>query len=371
MKLLAFPRDPNPYQELLYGELRQLGVRVRYLGRLTPSHTSNVLLLPLELAACRAAGARLVHVHWVYGFWLPGADRFRLVRRAAQAWFSGWLRMARLLGVRVIWTAHNVLPHAPVFADDAAARRTLVAASDLVVAHSPQTLDALAGLGALPRRSAIIPHGPFPPGQPLQSLRLPGTGHQPRRFLFFGVISEYKGVEDLLAAFASLPCNISAELTVAGQCPDPELRSRLAALARTAGGRAVLRFGRVPDGEVSELLAAADVVVLPFRQITTSGSAVLALSHGRPLLIPNLTMLAHLPEHAVNRYDSTVPGLTAALAHLAQADASVLAAMSAAARAYVASVTWQDAAARTLDEMISVLSGVPGSRARDRTLNTL
>ena len=63
--------------------------------------------------------------------------------------------------MRLVWTAHNVLPLAPVFADDLRARRRLVAACDLVIAHSKATLDQLADQGIVPRRSAIIPHGPF------------------------------------------------------------------------------------------------------------------------------------------------------------------------------------------------------------------
>ena len=36
-KILALPRDPNPYQERLYAEVRRLGTPVRYLGELTPA----------------------------------------------------------------------------------------------------------------------------------------------------------------------------------------------------------------------------------------------------------------------------------------------------------------------------------------------
>ena len=77
---MVFPRDPNPYQGLLYGEMGRLGVRVCYLGELTLSHTVNLLLLPPELAWHRMAGARVVHLHWVLMFTLPGARRFPVLR---------------------------------------------------------------------------------------------------------------------------------------------------------------------------------------------------------------------------------------------------------------------------------------------------
>ncbi|HEY6294678.1 MAG TPA: hypothetical protein VIX15_03355, partial [Streptosporangiaceae bacterium] len=73
----------------------------------------------------------------------------------------------------------------------------------------------------------------------------PGSGPGgPRRIVFFGKILDYKGVEDLLAAFAAVPAAAAAatELIVAGQCDDKPMRSRL---QRAAGERVVLRLERV------------------------------------------------------------------------------------------------------------------------------
>jgi hypothetical protein len=183
MRVLALPRDPNPYQGLLYGEMRRLGVRVSYIGEPTRSRTLNLLLLPLEILAGRLGGARVVHLHWVFAFTLPGGSRFPVLRRLSYAWFRVWLRTCRMLGMRLVWTAHNVLPHQPVFSDDVTARRALVNASDLVLAHSPSALTELAVLGAVPRRSAVIEHGPLSPVPSAGALRTPGSGDGPREFL--------------------------------------------------------------------------------------------------------------------------------------------------------------------------------------------
>jgi glycosyltransferase involved in cell wall biosynthesis len=358
MKILVLPHeDANPYQRLLYDELSRLGVRIRYAGAVTPSHTANLLLLPLELATARARGWRIMHLHWVFNFSVPGSARFPALRRLNQAWFALCLRTIRLLDMRLVWTVHNVLPHRPVFANDVTARRALVAASDLVIAHSQQALDELAGLGARPRRSAVIPHGPITTGRPSAALRLPGSGPGPRQFLHFGTVQEYKGAEELLAAFAALPPDVAAHLTVAGQCASGRLRAVLAQRARLAPGRVTLQLERVPEAELASLLAQADVVVLPFRRVTTSGSAHLALSHGRPLVVPGLPALADLPEGAVVRYDGTVAGLTTVLADLALADSARLAALSAAARAHAARITWKDIAEATLSELSTIMPG--------------
>lgn len=364
MKIMVFPReDQNPYQQLLYGEMEQLGTRVSYLGRLTPSRSVNLLLLPLEVAVRRVGGARLAHLHWVYGFGFPGAERFPVLRWLAQAWFTVWLRIIGLLGVHLVWTAHNVLPHAPVFADDIAARRALVAASDLVLAHSQSALDGLAVLGAVPRKSAVIPHGPLAPVLPAASLPVPGFSGGPRHILFFGKILDYKGVEDLLAAFADVPAATAATLTVAGQCEDPAMRARLRALAQADGERVTLRLERIADQDVAPLLASADVVALPYRKVTTSGSAMLALAYGRPLIVPELDAFAHLPREAIVSYDGTRPGLTSALVQAADVRSTALAAMAASAYAYAAALSWSEIAAKTNQEMDIVL-GLVAQRGR-------
>ena len=352
MKVLVLPRDgANPYQDLLYGELRRRGAEVCYVGLLTPSYTLNLLLQPVELAIRRLTGARILHLHWVYGFGLIASDRYPFLRRVAQAWFAVWLWTVRLLGLRLVWTAHNTLPSSPVFADDVRARRKLVAACDLVIAHSPSALTALAELDIVPRKSAVIPHGPFMASVSPELLRTPGAGPGPRRLLFFGRVQPYKGVEDLLAAFAALPPDLDARLTIAGECSDPSLAAVIAEFARQSAGCVETRLERIPDDEVSRLFADADAVVLPFKQITTSGSAVLALCHGRPIVVPDLPGLAHLPDGALIRYDGTTSELTDALSEAVVADSYVLAKMSAEAYAYCSAISWNEIAEATLDNM--------------------
>lgn len=355
MKVLAFPRDPNPYQQLLYQEAAELGAEVTYLGKVTPLSSLNLLLLPLELAVRRMSGARIVHLHWVWAFLVPGADRFPLLRRASWGWFRLCLRVIRLLGLRLAWTAHNVLPHSPVFPDDIAARRRLVSQCDVVFCHSSWTLSGLTEIGAVPRRWAMIRHPPFGHADAGSPASRPSGTNGTREFLFFGKLFEYKGVEDLLEALARLPASHPVHLTVAGQCGDAGLRARIEAGAREAGDRVSLRLRHIPDSDIAPLMRKADVVVLPFRRITTSGSALLALSYGKPLVIPELPALADLPDSAAFRYDRSVEGLAATLQSVIAADGRLLARMSVAALAYCSETTWSQAASTTVAEFSKVL----------------
>ncbi|GAA3227973.1 glycosyltransferase family 4 protein [Actinocorallia longicatena] len=337
MKILVLPRDANPYQSLLYGAMR--GVEVRYLGESTPSRTLNQLLIPLELAAGRARGARIVHLHWTFGFGMPS-------RRLAWLWFRWTLTVIRLLGLRLVWTAHNVLPHGRVFPDDAAARRLLVRACDLVIAHGPRALDGLAGLGAVPARSALVPHGAY-------SVRDPGPPPGRASFLYFGQIAPYKGVEDLIEAFEAT--DLDATLTIAGNCRDRAHAERLETMAARSSGRLRLNLGYVPDDQVSGYFAEADAVVLPFRNVTTSGSTLLALSHGRPVLLPAGVGLWPDAGRAVMTYDGTVPGLSRALRDLAAAPD--LADRATAARAHAGALGWDAIGATTRELLTALIEG--------------
>lgn len=355
MKLLIFPRDPNPYQRMLYNELEKFGIQAVYIGRLTPFPTLNILLLPLEIVARRITGGQVLHLHWMWGFSFPRAHRFPMIRRFSQSWYNVVLQIAELVGLRLAWTAHNVLPHAPIFADDILARCLLVKKCDVVFVHSAWTLSALKEIDAEPRRWALIRHPSFNlTVDPIPTkLR---AGDTFIKFLFFGKIFEYKGLDNLLAAFAQLPPNSPAHLTIAGECNDPELRSKVEKLAQGSGKNVSLRLERIPDSEIASLMAEADVVVLPFRRITTSGSSILALGYGKPLVIPDLPALVDLPDEATFRYDGSIEGLRAALQAVISTEKGIIARMSAAALAYSYEATWSKAAAITVAEFNKVLS---------------
>lgn len=355
MRILVFPKDGNPYQELLYVPVRSRGVKVSYIGRLTPFHGLSILLLPFEMAVKRAFGARAVHLHWVFSFPFAGTDRFKFMLLASQAWFILWLRCCKFLGLRLIWTAHNVLPHDPVFADDVAMRKALIAASDLVIVHSAAALDQLEDMGAKPQRAVIIPHGPFTPRPQATVRRRPGSDGTPYRFLFVGTLKAYKGVDDLLDAFEEVSKDEKVLLTIAGQCEDPDLSARLARFAGRDGLTILAGPERLPDAAMVDLLSASDVVVLPFKKITTSGSAILALSHGRPIIIPETETMSEIPDSAAVRYDRTTAGLSSAMAAVADMGEEQLARMGEAAMAYANSVSWDEIAERTISAIMDTL----------------
>ena len=72
--------------------------------------------------------------------------------------------------------------------------------------------------------------------------------------------------------------------------------------------RISMQLRSIPDDEMQLYLRACDAVVLPFRDVLTSGSAILAMSFGRAVIAPRLGCLPEtLSDDAAILYDPTAP----------------------------------------------------------------
>ncbi len=136
--------------------------------------------------------------------------------------------------------------------------------------------------------------------------------------LVLGLLRRYKGVDVLLDAVARLPEDSDWHLVVAGEAWDG-LERELPVQARQLGidDRVHFHFGWLPEAEVPAFLAAADLMVLPYRSGSQSAVASQALAHGIPLLV---TAVGGLPEVVGDAGLVVPPGdpdaLSAALASL-------------------------------------------------------
>ncbi|WP_166391130.1 glycosyltransferase [Nocardioides ochotonae] len=101
---------------------------------------------------------------------------------------------------------------------------------------------------------------------------------------FVGAVRAYKGVDRLVQVFVNHPSN-EFRLIVAGGVSDPRLGDEVRAL----GGhdeRVELRLTSLTSNELSDIIDQCFLIVLPFREVLNSGTALLALSLGRPVLMP-------------------------------------------------------------------------------------
>jgi glycosyltransferase involved in cell wall biosynthesis len=166
-----------------------------------------------------------------------------------------------------------------------------------------------------------IPHPAWPVPE-VEAARIDGAPV----FGCFGNLNETKRVPQLLAAFARVRERLpDARLLLVGTA-SPRIAPRLE-------GNGIVRRDYVGEGELWSLMAAADVHV-SLRSPTmgeTSGSAIRALTLGKPLIVSNVGWFGELPDEVALK---VAPDLheTDALAAALEAAAAAKAPMGAAAR---------------------------------------
>jgi glycosyltransferase involved in cell wall biosynthesis len=276
MRVFAFPRHGIAYTASFYEALEALGVEVQ------EGIFSARWLWP------RLRRGDVAHLHWPSFYYATDVGRGRLLLNFLR--YCVVLAAIRLRGGRIAWTAHNLLPHDPSLlpAVDRAARRVLIALSARVFAHGESAAAILREtFPGVDGKLTLISHGHWIgryPGDIDRAAARAKLGLEVDDYvcLFFGMCKPYKSLHTLMGAFRRMP-DPKLRLLVAGTFPDPAYRARVVELA---GGDPRIRFDSriIPDEEVAPYMLACDAVVAPYREILTSGTAMLAMGFGRPVL---------------------------------------------------------------------------------------
>lgn len=228
--------------------------------------------------------SRAVIVAWWTSFWgLPVRALFRhLSRRRPQT--------------RRVLLCHNLEDH-----ESGAFRRFLTlgvfSAADAFVVHSSENRDELSR--RFPRRPvAAIPLPALDPGQDRIDARR-RLGVDGPLALFLGLVRRYKGVETLLEAAPRIVGESGARIAVVGEVfPDASDLVRLREASPVAGS-ILWKDQYVSEEEMGMWLAACDVVVLPYREISGSAIAARAIGARRPVAASAVGGLKDLVEPGV------------------------------------------------------------------------
>jgi beta-1,4-mannosyltransferase len=255
----------------------------------------------------------VLHLHST-GRYARGAGAGSAGRTALAAAARLW--RLRRAGVRLVWTAHDLQDHDSRHPRiDRALGAGVARLAGAIVVHGERAAGELRRRYRLGRRTrvVVVPHGPFTHyaafGSDGASVRRGlGIAEDDFVFLFLGAVRAYKGVLELARAFrASGLAERRAHLVIRGRSREASLSRRLDEEAARCP-RLHLALGRVPDAELASAFAAADAAPLPYRAVLTSGSAVLALSLGTPVIAPRLPGLLDLvDESCALLYDPAAP----------------------------------------------------------------
>jgi glycosyltransferase involved in cell wall biosynthesis len=222
-------------------------------------------------------------------------------------WF---VRFCQRRGAKIVLTVHDLLPH-----DTGEAHRETFAALygmvDGIICHSEHIKARLvAEFGVPEAKVSVIAHGPFfydlPATGERETLREFGLEPGTRMVLWQGIIFPYKGIDLLLRAWkqveakgcpdagGSQAVGAGAWLVIAGTGA-PELLAQIRAQVSELGLKRVkLHFRFISTEELVALYRAADVVVYPYRAITTSGALATGLALGKAIVATDLPVFREL-----------------------------------------------------------------------------
>jgi glycosyltransferase involved in cell wall biosynthesis len=210
-------------------------------------------------------------------------------------WF---VQFCRRRGSKIVLTVHDLLPHntgeshKQIFHD-------LYQMVDRIICHSESIRERLAlEFSVNEEKIAVIPHGPFfydlpaTAEQTLQSFEL-----DPRKLLVLwqGIISPYKGIDLLLEAWQKVEATVEdVHLLIVGTGP-MELLEQIREQIRSLKLQRVQLHPRfISAEELVALYRAADIVVYPYRAITTSGALATGLALGKTIVASDLPVFREM-----------------------------------------------------------------------------
>ena len=193
---------------------------------------------------------------------------------------------------------HNVLPHERRPGDVALTTALLTRVDEVIVHSAAQAAQARELAPDVPITAVRLPAHLPAAASPHNPERAAITFPRDCRLLFFGIVRPYKGLDVLLQALAKAPPRVT--LTVAGEFWGGTAATEQLIAELGLAHRVTLRPGYVPAGQIPDLFAAADVLVLPYREATASQNAQLAFAHGVPVITTTAGALAEHVRDGVN-----------------------------------------------------------------------
>ena len=189
---------------------------------------------------------------------------------------------------------------------------------DHLIAHTEYTRgEAVSRMGLDPSIVGVIPHGVFDYYR--QSLSY-GTSLEigMLEVLFFGVLKEYKGLDLLIRAFASLPETVRrrTRLRVAGYPSVSAQPYQLLAHELGIAESVVWDLRFVPESEVASVFVRATIVCLPYKDVDQSGVLLTALAFAKPIVASRIGGFPETIQDGVHGYlvqPGSVSELAAAL----------------------------------------------------------
>ncbi len=209
-------------------------------------------------------------------------------------------RRLKARGIRVLSIVHNALPHERRPGDIALSRYFFKACDGGIVMSDAVQQDLASlhnAMETIQVRHPVYNH--FGEGIERTTARQQlGISPNTPMLLFFGFVRKYKGLQVLLESMTRVRNALPAvKLVVAGECYDDAGAYQAYVGKHKLADHVQLLFKYIPEGEISPLFSAADVIVQPYITATQSGVAQIAYHFERPLIVTDVGGLAEIVPH--------------------------------------------------------------------------
>ena len=326
----------NPYQQLMIEGLNRSGQLEAFNGP-----DDKFLGILRSIFKYRPD---YLHFDWIVSYYFR---RWWWLTLLSVPLFCAQIVLVRALGVKLVWTLHNILPHdLPMLPIHRFCQRFLARRCEWVRVFAHNTVPRAANeLRVMASKFRVVPEGDYTSTYPdevsqsraREKLQLPSSA---RIFLYCGLIKPYKGVLELVKSFGEIQ-QPNLFLLIAGKVMDEEY-GRL--IEEKLSPNVVFMNGYIAGSDLQYYFRAADVVVLPFRNIENSGSLFMAMGFARPIIAPRRgVMLERLRQQDEWLYgDEANAGLKEKLRLAATVPGSVLEAAGNRNFTALAKYAWED-----------------------------
>jgi len=219
------------------------------------------------------------------------------------------ITLAKLLRRKLVLTVHDVSSLAGPVTWKRRLTGWIYRSTDVVIAHNRVSLRELESIGVPSQMIRVIVHGHYldsvhkrPPEA--EARKALGIDPQAKVVLFFGQIKDVKGLDLLIEALPAVSREVrDVVLLIAGR-PWKSDFARYDSLIDATGvrSRCHLHIDFIPDDDVANYYAAADVVALPYRRIYQSGVLMMAMTYGRAVVASDLPGMTEIVTDGMNGY---------------------------------------------------------------------
>lgn len=223
---------------------------------------------------------KVVHIQWL---------RFYLIDGLLFTLF------ARLTGKKVIYTAHDVLPHDRTTLINRLIFRLIYKSQNVIIVHTSFLKNRLhKEFNVAKNKVHFIEHGVYNVADSKEiTFELARYRYNLSKedfvVLFFGRIAKYKGIELIASNINRFSNNnINVKLIIAGEVSKDYETEFYKYFKTIDTSNIIKRFGFIDNHEVEFLFKSSNVTVLPYKEASQSGVLFLSYAYGTPIIAPKI-----------------------------------------------------------------------------------